>query len=280
MRNRNIKSISIKPADAHASPVSPAVFYKLHEGTGTAFADALGNGPALTLAGSGTPLATAGWITPNGTDDLLQVASADMGVLTDIFRLDDDYHHIITAIDMTYDGAVTGQESLWFAGVSANNVGGWGLTIRNSTSLSFTRRALGASNHSDEIFTEHDISDYADSRMCVVLEVIKKSASLVDLNLFINGIIRQSLTDSDLLVLSGTAPYAGPNASNAQGFTIGATPNGSTSKTRLLNSAGSNAKAARFLAIKPNNYDTTLALRVAQEMYKFQGEAPRCLNGR
>ena len=56
---------------------NPAIWYPMHDGTGTTLAEALGLGPSMTLAGT-TPAngwSNAGAYTPNGTDNVATCAA-------------------------------------------------------------------------------------------------------------------------------------------------------------------------------------------------------------
>lgn len=278
MRNRNLKSTAFKTRDAHASAVSPCIFYKLHEGSGTAFVDALGNGPDFTLTGTGTPLTNAGWVTPNGTDDMLAVAAANMGILTDIFRMDDAYGQLIIGFDLWTDGSSTGYETIFQAGVATTTVGHIGVGLSSAGSaLAISTRGVGASTNSDDAFAfTFGGLGVTDKRMQCVVEIVRATANTIDANCYINGAIVGSKTGISWLDNSGTGPYAGPRGTPLFGATMMGLQ-GFSSVARRLNSLGSNSRISRFLAHKSTTRDATLALTVAQQMYFEPGDFPRAL---
>lgn len=280
MSKSNLKiAPALKPRSTMANPVSPCVFYRMHERSGTVLVDSLGYGPDITLAGTGAPWANVPWVTTNGTDDYGQVAASAMGGLTDLLRLDATYGHIIAALDFYYDGDATANEQITFAGVSDNLVGGWGLGLNSSEQVQITHRALGATNHTDSNFTGYSLAALANTRVSIVVELIRKTATTFDGVLFVNGVARSTLADVNMLANSGTAVYAGPAGSSVQGFSLACRPSGTATRDRYMNSGASNGRVARLLMFRGATRDTALALKVAQEMYAYQGEFPVCLDG-
>lgn len=279
---RNVQKIGVKPRNGHIDIPADAhtVFYRMHEQSGAAFADMLGNGGDLTLAasGTGTPLANAGYVTPDGTNHYLQ-RDAD-AYLNALLRLDQEYGQILTAFDFYWDGAATGTECFFFAGVSNPACGGWGLALNSAGQVVWVSRGIGASNHATNPFTGYALTSLSSQRISVLVETIYKTASTVDANLYVNGTARVALTGINLLHNNGTAPYGSLQIipTDVQAYSIGCRPTALATRDWLLNSAASNGRIGRFLADRRAR-DATLAQKVATELYLYQGEVPRVLVG-
>lgn len=281
MPKQNFKSVAVKPRSSIPTPVSPAVFYKLHENTGGTCSDALGNGPDLTLFGSGTgtPWANLPWITPDGINHYLQ--SDSNAYLRSIFRLDQAYGHIFQAFDFYYDGDATGIEALSFIGKSDNIVGGWGVEINSSEQVIITTRGIGASNHLDSVFNGFNLAPLASTRVQLTVELIYLTATTASANLYANGASVSSIASIDLMANSATAVFGSVEKTlDAQAYTLMAQPNGTNTRARLMNSAASNGRLARWWASRHATYDSTLGLSLAQDLYKYQGELPVCMDGK
>lgn len=278
MPKSNVKiAPALSPLSSRCVPVSPAVFYKLHEQSGTAFADTLGNGPNLTLFGTGTPLANVGWVT-GGTDNYLQ--SGSNAFLRSIFRLDQAYGQIFQAFDFYYDGDATGLEALTFVGKSDNTTGGWGVEINASEQVILTTRGIGASNHIDSVFNGFNLAPLASTRVQLTVELIYLTATTASANLYANGASVSSIASIDLMANSATAVFGSVEVLlDTQAYTLGAQPSGTGARARLLNSAASNGRLARWWASRHATYDSTLGLALAQDLYKYQGELPTCMDG-
>lgn len=280
MRNRSIKSIALQAQDAHASPVSPCVFYKLHESSGSTFSDTLGNGPDFSYTGTGSIRANTTWLTPNGTDDMLQVSRDNMGILNDIFRMDTEYGQLIMAFDLWTDGSSTGFETIFQSGVAGSTVGHIGVGLSSAGSaLSVSTRGVGASTNKDDSFgfTFAGLS-LTNKRLQCVVELVRATATTMDAHCYIDGEVRATLTGIDWLSNSATRPYAGAQGVPVFGATFFGLQTTST-VTRRLSSLGSNSRVSRFLAHRSATRDTMLALKVAQQMYAAQGDFPRALRG-
>lgn len=279
---RNVTKSGVQPRENDFSMVSPAVFYRVQEGSGATISDALGNGSSMTLAAyaTGTPWANTGWLTPNGTDHYAQCAADSH--LNNIMRLDQPFGAIYQGLDFYFDGSLSGNlETLVFAGKSAPAVvGGWGIELNTSNAVVITIRGLNASNHYDNAFSGAALTALASTRISMVVEVIYKTASTVDANLYLNGAAASSMTDVSLLPNGSTEPYGEVEIyGDTQGYTIGAQPNGTNTRARLLAGYGSNARIARWWASKHDTYDSSLGLKLAKDLYKYQGEFPRCMYG-
>lgn len=282
MPKSNVKiAPALTPRSSMVTPISPAVFYRLHEGTGSACTDALGNGPSMTLAGSGvgTPWANAGWLTPNGTDHYVQAGSNPF--LRSIFRLDQSYGHIIQAFDFYYDGDATGLEALSFIGKSDNTTGGWGVEINASEQVVITMRGIGASNHVDNVFSGFSLASLASTRVQLAVELIRLTATTASANLYANGAAVSSIASIDLMANGATAVFGSVEVLlDTQAYTLMAQPNGTNARARLMNAAASNGRLARWWASRHATYDSTLGLALAQDLHKYQGELPICMDGK
>jgi len=278
MRNNLVRRTFAPRADNWSCSV-PSCFYRLHEGTGSACADALGNGGDLTLAASGTatPWANRPWITFDGTNHYVQKGSDSY--LRTIFRLDQAYQQIFQGIDFYWDGGATGPEALIFIGTSDNLVGGWGVTINSSSQVVLTTRGVGASNHTDSPFTGYSMAASSNVRISLLVELRYASATTADAVLYANGASVSSLTGVNLVANSATAVFGSVETSGSQAYTLGAQPSGTSSRARLLNSAASNGRLSRWWASRHTTLDTALGLALAKDLYRYPGELPRCMNG-
>jgi len=265
-----------------AAPVSPCVFYKMHEATGATISDSLSNGGALTLFAdsTGTPWSNRPNITPDGTNHYVQ-RDAD-AFLQSLLRIDTAFGHIIQCLDFAYDGALTGNEAIMFAGTN-NPSGGWGFGINSSGQIQMLFRGVGSSALVTTAFAGSALSGYAGSyaRIHLMVEIVRASATTVDASLYVNGSSLAQLVGLSTLGTGGTSPYGSlqTHGGGTQAYSLGVRPNAASGREQFLNSAGSNGQFGRWLAFRGATYDPALAAKVALQGFENPGELPECLRG-
>lgn len=274
-----------KPLASNISITAPCHFYKMHEATGSSCADSLGKAGALTLAagGTGTPWANASWITPDGTNHYVQ--RTDDAMLNSIYRLDQPFGHMLVAMDYWIAATPAASEAVFHAGTDLGTGGaggGWGLSLNSARQFQLSTRAISASARTDDTFTGYTALPTT-QRNCVVIELVYLTASTVLANLYSNGALKSTIASINLLANSGTLPYGSIQTANGsvQGYTVGAMPGGTSTRSRLSNSGGtSQTRYGRWLGYKSSVVDAALAAKVALQMWQYQGEFPQALNGK
>lgn len=281
MRNQ-APVVAHRPRYNQIAIAAPSHFYKFHEATGSSCADSLGKAGALTLAasGTGTPWSNSSWITPDGTNHYVQ--RTDDSVLNSIYRLDQAFGHIIFALDY-WIGATPGTtEQLLHFGTDLGTGGfggGWGVRVNTSRQFQISTRAISASARSDDTFTGYTTLPTS-QRNSIVIEVVYLTASTVSANLYANGALKSTIASINLLANSGTAPYGSIQTANGsvQGYSVGVMPTGTSTRSNICNAGGTAAtRYARWLGYRSSVRDSTLAAKVALEMWQYQGEFPRSL---
>ena len=280
MRNAIKRGIKPRASDYTIAATSKAVFYRMHEGSGTTLADALGNGPALTMAGTTGYLANRGWWTPNGTDNYAQAdANATLNAL---MRQDQAYGQLIIACDHWWDGSQTGDELVFVAGNQNNTVGLFGVGINSAGQVVIWHRGLGGSADQYNNFTGFNLAALANQRNQITVEIVYRDGSSYDANLYVNGSARSTISAANLLAGGASAPYGSVQvlSGSTQAYTLGARPTSASTRDKLANSTASNCRYGRLLLHKAPTRDATLAPAVAAEMWLNQGELPLALRGK
>lgn len=253
-----------------------AVAYQCHEGTGTTIADALGQGPTITIQGTLTNLwNNQGFLTPNGTD----VISTETGPDTVIDSICDmtllDGEQLLVAFDLSVTGNPASAEGILCWGENSTS-SGWALGINGAGQVGLAIRGTGGGGSWDN----DDISSFQvgslSGRASYVCDIHGNRNATVDFDLYANGAaVGNSVTGKDLTG-GGTAP---PTGGDDRGLVL-MCRNTATSTDRLLASATSGALLGRVLMLRrswdPTN-DSGLALALAQDLYRYPGEAPMCL---
>lgn len=266
---------ALKPRSSRSVPVSPCVLYKLHEGAGGTVVDSYGNGPALTLAasGTGTPWSDKGWLTPDGTNHYINIATS--AYLQSLLRFDQDWAQMLIAFDYQFTGDTTTIEA--FLSLGRNDSGGT-FTIMQSTAeqLQIQMRGKGSSSASTYSIAASALTSFGAQRLTMLFELVKTGANTFDTNVYKNGAAFASHTGADWSLNGATAPWGDTEAT---GYTIGARNNAAAIDYRI--GAGTSAgKYGRFLVMRRATRDAQLAADLALELYTFRGEKPICLNGK
>lgn len=265
---------------ALASSVSAAVWYPLHEGTGTTVADKLGSGPDLTLGGTAGGWGTWGAFTPNGSD--MRFSSGALNAhLNSIFGWRDlTGQMILIGYDFQSDGAGGTESLFWWGRNTSSGEGAYGmefsstmqhtLQVRGSTGATAVAAALAstAMAHSD--------------RVAGVIEIHGVSAGEVQCY------VRQWRYGTGLQpggVATGINPLgtgvAAPGNDTVHGLTLFARPgNTSTTFDRYMGAtAGSNAKLNNFWAARLTSIDTSAGQAALLAMVDSPREFPISLRG-
>lgn len=274
MPKQNVKSVAVKPRSSIPTPVSPAVFYKLHENTGGTCSDALGNGPDLTLAasGTGTPWADTGWLTPDGTNHYINVATSTY--LQSLLRFDTDWAQLLVAFDYYFDGDTTTVES--FLSVGKNDATGhFGIMQSTAEQLQLFVRGKGAASASTYSIASSALTTFGNQRLTLLFEFVKTGANTFDTNVYKNGVAFATHTGADWSLNSATAPWGDTEGT---GYTIGAR-NNSASIDYRVGAGASSGKYGRFFIMRKQVRDAAFAADLALELYTYQGEIPLCIDG-
>ena len=278
MRNRNLKSTALKTRDAHASMVSPAVFYKMHEGTGLAIADSLGNGPDFTVS-AGTPLATnVGHYTPPESNTTVWAACAvaeDVDAyLRTLFDFATPYSNILIGLDYEQGADIATGNTLFSMGKPLTGI--FALKINANEIPNLIYRGVGSSTNQTVNFV-NDLTGTGRTQM--LLDIARTAANTFTASLYINGALAASAT-GDWTNSSGTGPLAAGDFGDgwAIGGLVQTTIGGA--KTELINAgAATDAKLGRLFAARLETSHTGIAQAVALDLWRDRGDFPRSLIG-
>lgn len=278
MRNQSNK-IAITPRSAGIVPVSPCVLYKLHEATGGTVSDALGNGPNMTLAahGTGTPWSDTGWITPDGTNHYVNVATS--AYLQALMRFDQDYGHIIVAFDYQFAVNTTVVETFFSIGKNATANGMFSIQQSTAEQLQIVARGDNAASATTYSIVGSALTGLVDQRLSLLFEFVKTGANTFDTNVYKNGVAFASHTGADWAAVANGLPWG---ADEGDGYTFGAR-NGAAGKDQLVGATSGTATAGkygRFLMMRRDTRDAAFTADLALELYQYKGEIPRCLHGK
>lgn len=278
MSKSNLKvAPALKPRSSLIATVSPCVWYSMHEQTGAVVADKLGRGAAMALAGSGTgtPWANTGWLTPDGTNHYVSLATD--AYLKALLRLDDSWQQMIFAIAFQHDGACTNSEALFSAGsLSVIGVGGYNLNINSAMQLGLEMRGVNSSASVTTTYDAAAITAFSNVRIGIVLEFLNNGDGTIDTNLYYNGALKRTKTSISLVPNAATAPFG---ATEGAGYVLGARGTAPATYDWHINRAGSNGRIYDFMAMKRASKDLTLALKVAQDFHNYPLEFPFALVG-
>jgi hypothetical protein len=153
MTNAIVAPVSVLPRSAVAlAAANPAIWYPLHEATGTTLACALGNGPTLTVGGT-SPAATIwanpGCLTPNGTDH--RATAAQQAYADDVLNLASLVAGgmLMVGLELQFAGANAATTyALWHGrDASTAGYGGWGFGVNGSDQPTLLFRGQGAGSN-------------------------------------------------------------------------------------------------------------------------------------
>ena len=281
MRNAPTR-VAMKPRSNFTAPVSPCVYYKMHEGSGLVIADSLGNGPDFTVS-AGTPLATnVGNYMPTAPNTT-QWASATVAddassYLANLFDFSTAYDRILIGLDLELGADLASTRYMMSMGLNAATYGQFGLNIQATEAVALLYRGVGASATSS-ITVAQDQSGV--TRSSLLIEVQRTGDNTFAVSGYVNGSVANGGTGTgDWTNNSGTAPL-GANGFG-DGWAIGGLMPAAlgNNKTALLNGgAGENSKIGRFFACRLTSAPAGIAQAVALDLWRDRGEFPRSLAG-
>lgn len=226
-----------------------AVWYPLHAGAGTSIACKLGRGPALTLAGTGTPWANWGTVTPNGTDNVITGPATD-AELDALFRLDTlEGQMLVVGWRRISDGDWTAVEGDFWYGRAVSGDGGWGMDHSATEQGRIAIRGIdGASNLGTGLVATNTNS--ADQYL-LITTLVGKAGGLADAkrvrcNLTTGAVDYSTLLQNLDLRGNGTS-VAGINGNST--LTLMGVRNTSAYGS-LMNAGASNARMDGFFAAR------------------------------
>jgi len=272
--------------------VSPAVFYKMYEGTGTSFSDILGNGPALTIVATETTTnlwSVPAYATPDSTGNSLipsPLSNAVLHNLFDLSRIGDG--QLLLAWEFIFDGALTSNEHFFGYGADTNaaTAGGWWVNMNSSNQIQFASRGVTAGSAITTSFTGFNAhtspqggNSVPNARISLLMDV-RVANSLANINLYSNGNSVSGITDHNLLN-GGTGL---PGTQDVQPFCMWGRKNSTAGSaaanfTQKMGSAASNASMSLFFAMRRGTASETLPLLLNTEFYARRGDYPRALIG-
>lgn len=273
-----------------AQIVSPYVFYRMHEGTGTSLADSSPNsGPAIAVGDTTTNL----WTSPyfGVVFDVLgnYAFGQDAGTIIDrIFNLSRarDNGQIIVAFDYSTDGTITSSEQMFSYGANTT-AGYWGINVNTTPALEFSHRGVGASNLTTTAFPSFNLftnaagaNSVANARITLLFD-LRVNGTSASCTCYSNGTSISTASVTDLFANSAT-DY--PGATTTQPLVLFArktSTGGSASGNfdRKAGAGGSSGRMGLFFAMRRTTASTTLAQTLATQFTSNQGEWPLGLIG-
>lgn len=254
-------------------PVSPCVFYPLHEGAGTIAKCLLGNGPDLTLNGTGTPWINRPMVTFNGTDNWLNAGNEYLRSLWELRTINGQT--LFIAFDYWHDGDLTSNEAVICVGnIHASN-GGLEVRINASQQFALIVRGEGGTADENNTFSPVAISSRGNRRMPVALEIRGTSDTTVDVNIYVDGTPFVSTSGINLVPFSATSPLY----QLGDGLTIGAAGGSIGTKNRLSNSGNSNCRIGNVMLGRFGWQGGSVFSKAAQQLNDLPGEFPLALGG-
>lgn len=281
----NMKYVKIKSRKNIASLInSPWFWYKLYEKTGTTVADAAGFLPTITLGGTLTNIwDNVGYLTlhSSGNDSYSTANNANNYAMFNMANWVDK--QMIFSWDLYFDGGITTTETLFGFGANTTSAaagGGWWIQINTSNQIVFNYRgdqasAVVASNMTG-FNAGTDPAAGSNKRLTMTADCRIHDSSLLDIDLYCNGVSVTGLTDIDLLLNS--AQHL-PGYIQNQPFVLFGRKNSTASNTsdQKLGAGASNARIANIFGILRDTIDETLPLRMNTEFYYHPGDYPLCL---
>lgn len=272
MRNASNK-VAMKPITSR-TPTDPTVYYKLAEGSGSTFSDALGNGADLTLAGyeSGTPFASTGWITFDGTNHYLTSAPAATGTLETICDLREEFGAVLIGLDVFHDSDTTTGETLLSLGTNSAVAGVLTLTYNSAEVLQLTARGIGASGGSAAAYsgTGSDLSGSNGARANVLIVLRNKSGLTCNADLYTNGVYVNTMV-LDFSVSGGTDF---PWLSNGLFVGVSAVASGSPSSAKFGAGGATDSRLSRLFLQRHYTYDAARVAAIALGLKQYGYDLP------
>ena len=256
---------------ALAAHVAAAVWYPIHEGTGTTVAEKLGVGPNLTLAGTPGTEWSAVWgaLKPNGTDHVL--TAPDSAVLSRIFDLSTLYslqEQLVLAFELQHDGDLTAVECLMTWGRNSGAVGTKGMYTINMNAveqISYEMRGAEATSSDTAPFPNSAGTGVSTRKVVVITITPTLVATAVNMThyhqLIGSGSPLSEGTVSDVSMI-GNAAIAPPSYQSPYSLTLLARRGASTFDRfagASSNVSLSNFQAARIRSLSASHGPATLS---------------------
>lgn len=270
------------PESLGLSPqIQRAVWYPLHDDTGSAHACRLGLGPDLTLSGTVGAFwsATRGAVTPDGSTHRLGGPAGDpyLNPLFDLATLQGQ--ELLIAWSFEHDGDATATEAHWcFGRQVAVGQGGYSLRMSSAEQLIFYSQAgAGASGSVTAAFTGSAATGSTARNICV-LSLTKPSANALQLVLHrhLVGTGTQAPSVATIANTQVNGGSGGPAAEAVSRLTLCASESGTNTYNQFLGAAaGSNAKMRNFCAVRCSSVQDGLAERGLADLVLAPQEFPR-----
>lgn len=278
---RNSRQIAIKPRSSRPVPVSPCVFYKIHEGSGSTITDSLGNGPVFTV-NTGTPLQTTGGYLPPAPNTTIYAAAPANAFLFSLLSLAGVVGEILIAYDYKSTINAVGAAGWMFqAGVSENNAaadGAIGLGVNTSEGQSLFVRGVGVGTIQNATGTGAPLA--TTNRVTNLVSIRNPTGGTTADITFMSRRGATYTSNSTTIDIAGGAGNPRYGASDDNGFVIGARQTGVSAFDQYMNgNAGDGATMSHLLMFRSNTLVSGLALAVLNDMHNFAGELPVCLSG-
>lgn len=282
MRNRNVRvPVAMVPRSSLVTPstiLGNWIYVPMNEGTGVNLADWGGQGHLpdgrFTLNGAGSgQWATAGWLTPDGTnhyDFIPWDDSATWAAFTDVSTLTGG---LLIMYDLWIGQAPNANESVFSRNQTNATRGGYGVHLSSAGNISWVWRPSGGG--SQQFATIRAISGATGKRLAMVhyldiANVVSGSPDNYSCYHYVNGVA--GTTSS----CNGPLPTNAPSGTGT-GFTLLA-HNATASPSQIMNSSGtpSNSRIARFFMKRCLSDESSKIAAIAAEWAK-QPELPVAL---
>lgn len=243
---------------------SKALYYRMHEGAGSALADGLSNGPGITVAGTTTGAwANANRFTFDAAGNTLRTANGNAFVeaLFNLATLEGG--SLITAFDLYY-GAIptTATENMFGVGLPGSGAtGGIRVALQTSGSMSVLYKPNGTA---EQTLLASSIYGPAASgvRNSYVIEW--------DFSMASDRVAGTVMLNGSIVRANDTPRNAAPSVASNSGLVLGGYATGTSANSGLMGAGGSTgAGLARFLAVRMDKRDPRLAYAISD--YWFGG---------
>lgn len=270
-----------------AAGVTAAVWYPMHEGSGSSLAEKLGLGPDLVLAGAGgSEWGAWGRIAPNGSSQRAAASPEVSAYHQSVFRLDTiSGQELLLGFDIATDGAMTTNECVLNWGthnVGAGDKGGWSVHLNSGRQLNLVVWPEAAAAATTSTFSGSALPATT-ARVRVVIALRGDSATALS-GTALRYIVGDGLQDDAPLVSAvaigdGSTTFA-PGADPSYGLLLFARRIGASGYDRYLGaSAGSNATIQNLWAARLAAYTPGAAQAAMEDMIASPCEFPRSLRG-
>lgn len=256
---------------------NPAVWYPMHEGTGTTLSEALGLGPSMTLAGT-TPAngwSTAGCYTPNGSDNYASCASnSHINSVMGLANIASS-GMILCGFELQFPSASGTLQyiNFWGRDSASAGFGGWGIYIASNDSVNILVRGVQAGS-SDSRPMGVQLGDTHTAPIKVLVSMWFESGYL-RLECRQTGSVDPGVIGSDQM--NCTAITLPSTASD--GAVLMMRRNGVTPTQSPLGGGSSGARLNNFFCQRRAQFSTTIADDAFADMEAAGREFPRALRG-